>query len=63
MAQIRKKTWLLDQTLITRVRRIYRARTETEAVTQALREAVLREELKQTFRQSAGKVPRIEQLF
>jgi Arc/MetJ family transcription regulator len=63
MAQVRKKTWLLDQTLVNRVRRIYRARTETEAVTLALRETVLREELTEAFRQSAGKIPRLEQAF
>jgi len=63
MGEVRKKTWLLDQALVNRVRRIYNARTETEAVTQALREAVLREQLKKTFRDTAGKIPRIEQVY
>ena len=63
MAQIRKKTWLLEQSLIDRVRRIYRAKTETDAVTRALREVVVREKIKKAFRVSAGKIPRIEKLF
>lgn len=63
MIQMRKKTWLLDQTLINRVRRVYRARTETEAVTLALRETVLREKLREAFRRSAGKIPSLEQVF
>jgi hypothetical protein len=63
MAQIRKKTWLLEQSLIDRVRRIYRAKTETDAVTRALREVVVREKIKKAFRASAGKIPRIEKVF
>ena len=57
----RKKTWILDQSLITRVRKIYKARTETEAVTKALRDAVVREELRKAFQESAGKIPDFEE--
>ena len=63
MLQVRKKTWRLDQLLIDRVRRIYRAKTETEAVTRALREVVVREQIRKAFRLSAGKIPRIERVF
>ena len=63
MAEIRKKTWLLDQNLIRRARRIYKAKTETEAVTRALQEAVLREDIVKAFRLTAGKIPRMEKVF
>jgi hypothetical protein len=63
MAQVRKKTWLLNQSLVDRVRRIYRTKTETDAVTRALEEVVVREEIKKAFRVSAGKIPRIEKVF
>ncbi|MEK7407616.1 MAG: hypothetical protein AAB225_21265 [Acidobacteriota bacterium] len=42
MAAFRKKTWLLGQRLIDRVRRICRVRTETEALTRAMEEVALR---------------------
>ena len=57
----RKKTWILDQSLITRVRKIYKARTETEVVTKALRGAVVREEHRKAFQESAGKIPDFEE--
>jgi RNase P protein component len=63
MPQIRKKTWLIDQTLVDRVRRIYGARTETEAVSRALEDAVVRNRIKRAFRVSAGKIPHIEKVF
>jgi RNase P protein component len=63
MPQIRKKTWLIDQTLVDRVRRVYGARTETEAVSRALEDAVVRNRIKRGFRVSAGKIPHIEKVF
>jgi hypothetical protein len=59
----RKKTWLLDQTLIDRVRRAYKSKTETEAVTRALENVVFQEEIVRALRQTAGKIPRIEKIF
>jgi Arc/MetJ family transcription regulator len=59
----RKKTWLLDQNLVHKVRRIYGTRTETEAVTRALQEVVFREDLKKALESTAGKIPRIEKVF
>ncbi len=63
MADIRKKTWLLDQNLIRRACRIYKSKTETEAVTRALQEVVFREDLVKAFRSTAGKIPTLEKVF
>lgn len=63
MKTIRKKTWLLDQSLIHKVRRIYGTRTETEAVTRALQEVVFRAQLKRMLQATAGKIPGIEKVF
>lgn len=59
----RKKTWILDQSLIDRVRRAYKSKTETEAVARALETVVFQEELAKALRQTAGKIPRIEKVF
>ena len=63
MPETRKKTWLVDQRLVRRVCRIYRAKTETEAVTRALQEAVFREKVRPTFRAAAGKIPDLERVY
>jgi Arc/MetJ family transcription regulator len=63
MVARKKKTWLLDQSLVHKVRRIYGTRTETEAVTRALQEVVFREDLKRALQSIAGKIPRIEKVF
>lgn len=63
MAAIKKKTLLLDQDLIRRVRGIYKAKTETEAITRALEDAAFRDELTRVFRRMAGKIPHIEKVF
>jgi hypothetical protein len=44
-----KKTWLIDPVLVRRARKICGARTETETVTRALREMILRNEINKTF--------------
>lgn len=59
----RKKTWLMDQGLVDKVRRIYRAKTETEAVTRAMEEAAFREEVRKAFKATAGKIPQMEKVF
>jgi hypothetical protein len=59
----RKKTWLLDQSLIDRVRRIYKSKTETEAVTKALQNALFQEDVAKAVRATAGRIPRIEKVF
>jgi len=63
MKSIRKKAWLIDQNLVDQVRRIYRAKTETEAVTRAMEEAAFREEVRKAFKATAGKTPRMEKVF
>ena len=63
MSKPRKKTWLMDQDLVHKVRRIYGARTETEAVTRALREVVFQEELRKAIFATAGKIPGIKKVF
>ena len=45
-----KKTWLIDPVLVTRARKICGARTETETVTQALRDILVRDEIDKAFR-------------
>ncbi len=59
----RKKTWLLDQRLINRLRRAYAVKTETEAVTKAMEDALFQHDLAKALRQTAGKIPRIEKVF
>jgi hypothetical protein len=59
----RKKTWLLDQTLVDRVRRAYHSKTETEAVTRALQNALFQEDVVKAVRQTAGKIPGIKKVF
>jgi hypothetical protein len=59
----RKKTWLLDQRLIDRARKVYRSRTETEAVTRALQDVLTQDEVRKALRRSAGKIPRLQKVF
>jgi hypothetical protein len=59
----RKKTWILDQRLIDRVRRVYKVKTETEAVTQALENALFQEEVAKVLQRTAGKIPGIKKVF
>jgi len=63
MKSIRKKTWPLDQKLVDKVRRIYRAKTETDAVMRAMEEAAFREEVRKAIKATAGKIPGMEKVF
>jgi hypothetical protein len=45
-----KKTWLIDPALVQRARKICGARTETETVTRALQEILVRDEIDKAFR-------------
>ena len=58
-----KKTWLIDPGLVQRARKICGARTETETVTQALREIVIRDEIDKAFRRNGPVLADIEALF
>ena len=52
-----KKTYNLPPDLIARVKRIFKARTETEAIILALREMTFMEEIDRGLRASSGKIP------
>jgi len=58
-----KKTWLIDPVLVQRARRICGARTETETVTQALRDILIRDEIDKAFRRHGPTLATIEELF
>jgi hypothetical protein len=60
---VRKKTWLLDQRLIDRVRKVYKSRTETEAVTRALQDVLFQEHISKSLRDTAGRIPKIRKVF
>jgi hypothetical protein len=58
-----KKTWLIDPALVRKARRICGARTETETVTRALREIVVRDEIDRAFRSCGPILADIEEVF
>ena len=57
-----KKTYNLPPDLITRVRKIFKAKTETEAIVLALREMTLMEEVGRALRATSGKFPHFKSL-
>lgn len=58
-----KKTWLIDPVLVNRARKICGARTETETVTRALRDILVRDEIDKAFRRHGPELASIEELF
>jgi hypothetical protein len=52
-----KKTYNLPPALIARVKRIFRARTETEAIVLALQEMAFMDEVDRAVRATSGKIP------
>jgi|GEM_PF-1425725 len=58
-----KKTWLIDPVLVQRARKICGARTETETVTRALHEILIRDEIDKAFRKHGPELADIEDLF
>jgi hypothetical protein len=58
-----KKTWLIDPTLVRRARKICGARTETETVTRALREILVRDEIDKAFRRHGPALADLDELF
>jgi Arc/MetJ family transcription regulator len=58
-----KKTWLIDPDLVRRAQRICGLRTETETVTKALREIVVRDEIDKAFRKHGPELSGIEIVF
>ena len=57
-----KKTYNLPPDLIARVRKIFKAKTETEAIVLALREMTFMEEVGQALRSTSGKFPHFKPL-
>jgi hypothetical protein len=58
-----KKTWLIDPVLVQRARKICGARTETETVTRALQEILVRDEIDKAFRRYGPALADIEDMF
>jgi Arc/MetJ family transcription regulator len=58
-----KKTWLIDPELIRQAQKISGARTETETVTRALREIVVRDEIDKAFRRHSPALAHLEAIF
>ena len=58
-----KKTWLIDPELVSKARKICGARTETETVTLALREILVRDEIDRAFRRHGPWFASIESVF
>ena len=58
-----KKTWLIDPALVRQAQRICGARTETETVTRALREILIRDQIDKAFLRHAPVLAEIEQVF
>jgi len=54
-ANLKRKNYFLDERKIQRVKRILRARTETEAIDRALDLVAFREEILKSLRKVAGR--------
>jgi hypothetical protein len=52
-----KKTYNLPPDLIARVKKIFRAKTETEAIVLALQEMAFMDEVVRTLHTTSGKIP------
>ena len=59
----KRKNILIDQNKLTQVQRLLNARTETEAVDQALDQCLFGEEVMAALRESAGKGQAVEDVF
>ena len=60
---VTKKTWLIDSALVQKAKKICGARTETEVVTRALQEVVIRDEIDKAFRKHGPALADIEEIF
>jgi len=58
-----KKTWLIDPELVRRAQKLSGARTETETVTRALEEIVVRDEIETAFRRHGPGLAKLETIF
>jgi hypothetical protein len=58
-----KKTWLIDPELVQRAKKLSGARTETETVTKALQEILVRDEIETAFRRHGTGLAKLETIF
>ena len=58
-----KKTWLIDPELVRHAQKISGARTETETVTRALREIIVRDEIDRAFRRHSAALADLDAIF
>jgi Arc/MetJ family transcription regulator len=58
-----RKTWLIDQELVSKAQKICGARTETETVTRALREILVRDQIDKAFKRHGPALADIEEVF
>jgi Arc/MetJ family transcription regulator len=58
-----KKTWLIDPDLVRKAQKACGARTETETVTLALREVLVRDEIDRAFRRQGPILSGLESPF
>lgn len=59
----KRKNILIDQSKLTRVRRLLNARTETEAIDKALDQMLFGEEVMSSLTEASGKGKKVKDLF
>jgi hypothetical protein len=57
-----KKTYNLPPDLIARVQKLFKAKTETEAIILALREMTFMDDIERALRSTSGKIPHFKPL-
>jgi hypothetical protein len=57
-----KKTYNLPPVLVTKAKRILKARTETEAIIRSLEEIAFMDEVARAVRATGGRIPRFQPL-
>lgn len=55
MGQLKRKNYWLDETTIKKAQRLFRAKSETEAIQKALELAIFHEEAAKAWRENAGR--------
>lgn len=55
-----KKTYNLPPRLVARARRVFKVRTETEAIVRSLEEAVFMDDVERAIRATGGRLPNFQ---
>ena len=55
MGQLKRKNYWLDETIIKKAQKLFRAKSETEAIQKALKLAVFQEEAAKARRENTGR--------